>query len=223
LPADDTPIEGRVRNLEGKPVAGAVVTLQSVGGDPLTLPVRLRVTADAEGRYTLNGAPVRKGCTLRVEGPADEPYLATSVDVPNPAGVGPVSVDAKLKRGIWATVRVFDKTDKTTVAAQIQYFVLADNPHLKGVPDIQSVRFRRARIDDAGSRIAVLPGPGILAAKVMSFQHPFVSLVSPRAVPIAALPYQFRPQDYLGYVKIDPSADAKDVKCEIGLTRGTDE
>jgi len=222
--APSRPIAGVVRDVDtGKPVAGAVITLQTIGGDSLTLPVRLRAKADAEGRYALSGAPVRKRCTLRVEGPADQPYLTASVDVPNPAGGGPIAVDAKLKRGIWATVQVIDKTDKTAVGAEIDYFVMADNPHLKGVPDIRLVRSRRARVDDLSHRIAVLPGPGILAARVTSLQHPYVSLVSPRAVPIATLPYPFRRQDYMGHVKIDPAADAKEVKCEIGLTRGTDE
>jgi hypothetical protein len=220
--APSRPITGVIRDLDtGKPVPGAVVRLQTVGGSPLTLPVRIRATADAEGRYTLAGAPVRKGCELRVDGPADEPYLATEADVPNPAGGGPIPVDATLKRGVWATVRVIDKADKKPVAARLEYFALADNPHLKGVRAFFQSR-RGLRPEEDGYRIAILPGPGIVAARI-TWQHPFVSLVSPRATPIAAVPGPFRPQDYLGYSRIDPAADAKEVSVEIGLTRGTEE
>src|SRR5262249_42651965 len=94
--APSRPIRGVVRDVDsGKPAGGVVVRLSRVGGAALTIPARLRVTPDAEGRYPLSGAPIRKGCALAIDGPADQPYLATSVDVPNPAGGGPIAVDAK--------------------------------------------------------------------------------------------------------------------------------
>ncbi|HKB04378.1 MAG TPA: carboxypeptidase-like regulatory domain-containing protein, partial [Gemmataceae bacterium] len=214
------PVTGVVRDLDtGQPVPGAVVTLQGVGGPPDRRPVHVWTTADAEGRYTLTGAPVRKGCLLSVQAPADQPYLAAMVDVPNPAGGGPIPLDPTLKRGAWAKVRVFDKADKKPVLAQLSYFALADNPHLKGV---RTILARRAPREGDEYRIVILPGPGIVAANTWG-EHPFVSLVSRRAAPIAAWPFPFRPQDYLGYARINPAADAKEVTVEIGLTRGTDE
>ena len=103
----------------------------------------------------------------------------------------------------------------------VQYFIAADNPHLKGLQDIRVRPVRKARVTDETIRLAVLPGKGILAVQIHS-KHPFVTLSSPQAAPIAARPYGFRPQEFLGYVRIDPAADAKETKCQIGLTRGSE-
>jgi hypothetical protein len=215
-------IAGVVRDLDtGKPVPGAVVRLTSAGGIGFRTPERMTARTDAEGRYRLDGVPVRRDCAIAIDGPADLPYLATSAAVPREAGVGPVTLDLKLKRGIWAIVRVIDKTDNTPVAGDIQYFVPADNPHVKEVQNLRPVRARKGRVTDDSYRVAVLPGKGIVAVQIGG-DHPFVSLASPRAPFIDARPFSFRPRDYLAYVRIDPAVDAKEVKCEIGLTRGTE-
>jgi RNA polymerase sigma factor (sigma-70 family) len=220
--APSRPIVGVVRDLDtGKPVAGATIQLVSAGGLQFRTPERMTTRTDAEGRYKLNGAPVRRDCEISVDGPADQPYLAATLEVPGTPGLEAVTVDVKLKRGIWANVRVFDKADNSSVAGDLHYFIVADNPHLKGVSDLLVKRVRKARVTDETFRIPVLPGKGILAVQIHS-SHPFVTLASPKAQPVDAQPYGFRPQEFLGYVRIDPAADAKEVKCEIGLTRGTD-
>ena len=116
---------------------------------------------------------------------------------------------------------MFDKADNTTQAAEIEYFAIADNPNLKNLPTLRAMRVRRANINDEMIQLAVLPGPGIVAVRIPG-GHSFVSLSSPRAKLVAALPYSFQPQRYLGHAQIDPKSDAKDVKVEVGLTRGTE-
>jgi RNA polymerase sigma factor (sigma-70 family) len=220
--APSRPIVGVVRDLDsGKPVAGALVQLTSAGGIMFRTPERMTTRTDAEGRYKLMGAPVRRDCEIGVGGPADQPYLTASLEVPKTSGLEPVTVDVKLKRGIWANVRVFDKADNSPVFGDLHYFIGADNPHLKGVEDLRIKPVRKARVTDETLRIPVLPGKGIVAVQIHS-SHPFVTLASPRAKPIETRPYGFSPQEFLGYVRIDPASDAKEVKCEIGLTRGTD-
>jgi RNA polymerase sigma factor (sigma-70 family) len=220
--APSRPIVGMIRDMDtGKPLVGAVVQLTSAGGVEFRTPERIRTRTDAEGRYKLTGAPVRRDCEISVEGPADQPYLAAAVEVPKTPGLEAVTVDLKLKRGIWATVRVFDKTDNSPVAGDLHYFIAGDNPHLKDVPNLLVKRVRKVRVTDETFRIPVLPGKGILAVEIHS-SHPFVTTSSPRARPVDARPYGFRPQDYLGHARIDPAVDDKEVKCEIGLTRGTD-
>lgn len=220
--APSRPIVGIVRDLEtGKPVAGAVISIESVDRSHVSLPIHLRATADKEGRYRLAGAPVKRGVHLRVEGPADQPYLATSVEVPQPTGVGPVEVDAKLKCGIWATVRVLDKADKSAVTAEIVYFALTENPGLKDMPVLREARRQRVRIENAEYRVPVLPGPGILAVRI-PWDHNFALRGGRWSEAIPALPYPFRKMDYLGHVKIDPPADSKGVTCEIGLNSSDD-
>jgi RNA polymerase sigma factor (sigma-70 family) len=220
--APSRPIVGTVRDLDsGKPVAGATVQLVSAGGLQFRTPDRMTTRTDSEGRYKLNGAPVRRDCEISVDGPADQPYLAAMLEVQRTAGLEPVTVDVKLKRGIWANVRVFDKADNSSVAGDLHYFIVADNPHLKGVPDLLVKRVRKARVNDVTFRIPVLPGKGILAVQIHR-SHPFVTLASPKAQPVEARPFGFRPQEFLGYVRIEPATDATELKCEIGLTRGTD-
>jgi hypothetical protein len=220
--APSRPIVGVVRDADtGKPVPGAVVFLASAGDPSNRVPERMRARADTEGRYRLTGAPVRANCTLGIDGPADQPYLPARASVRGGPGLDPLTQDLALKRGVWATVRVFDRSDKSAVAGEVDYFVMADNPNAKNLPTLRPTRVRKARVEDETVRVAVLPGPGVVAVRV-PWQHPFVALTSPRAAPLDTLPYPFRAQNYLGHVKIDPGADAKEVKCEIGLTRGID-
>jgi len=220
--APSRPIVGVVRDLDtGKPVAGAVIAIESVDRTRVSLPVHIQVTADKEGRYKLTGAPVKVGVRLRIDGPADQPYLATSVEVPRAAGVGPVEVEAKLKRGVWATVRVFDKADKSAVTAEVHYFVLTENPNLKDLPTLRESRRQRVRIENAEYRVAVLPGPGLLAVRI-PWDHNFALRGGRRGEATPAVPYPFRKMDYLGHVKIDPPADSKGVTCEIGLNSSDD-
>ena len=216
-------VSGIVRDLDtGKPVVGALVSLRSVDPVGISVPVRVRTTTDKDGRYTLAGLPARKRCDVRVEGPADQPYLGAAFEVPRPAGVGPVDLDPKIKRGVWATVRVFDKADKQTIHAQVDYFVPVDSPNLAGLSELAFTQHAKRRLGPDGYRVAVLPGPGILAAKIQSGDHRYVSLASKRAGFVPAKPYSFSPQMYLSHMKIDVPADSKDAKYEIGLTRGED-
>jgi RNA polymerase sigma factor (sigma-70 family) len=221
--APSSPIAGVVRDLDtGKPVANAMVTLAAAGSDGLARkPERLWARTGADGKYRLTGVRVQRGCTLSVEGPADQPYLASMIEVPIVAGLAPITLDLKVKRGIWATVRVFDKADNSSQPCEVEYFAIADNPNLKNVPTLRPTQVRRANINDDTIRLAVLPGPGIVAVQIPG-RHSFVSLSSPRAKSIAAAPFSFQPQRYLGHMRIDPAADAKDAKVEIGLTRGTE-
>jgi RNA polymerase sigma factor (sigma-70 family) len=220
--APSRPIVGVVRDLNsGKPVAGAVVSIENVNRARVSRPVDIKVVADKEGRYRLAGAPVKGGVSLRVEGPADQPYLATSVEVPQAAGVGPVEVDAKLKRGIWATVRVLDKADKSAVTAEVHYFALAENPNLKDLSVMRAGRRQRVRIENAEYRVPVLPGPGILAVRI-PWDHNFVLRGGRRSEATPAVPYPFSKMDFLGHIKIDPPADSKGVTCEIGLNSSDD-
>jgi hypothetical protein len=56
------------------------------------------------------------------------PYFASEVDIPETAGLEPVTIEIKLKRGLWITGRVTDKATGKPVRAQVQYFPYASNP-----------------------------------------------------------------------------------------------
>jgi hypothetical protein len=220
--APSRPIAGVVRDFDtGKPVAGATVVLGSAGGVLSRKPERLQTRTDADGKYRLTGAPVRRDCVVSVIGPTDQPYLAANYDVPKPAGLEPIALDMKIKRGIWASVKVFDKTDNSVLAGELDYYVMRDNPNVAGIPTIRPIRLRKVNVSDEAFRVAVLPGPGVVAIQIPS-EHPYISLAGPQSKSLDTLPYGFQPQRYLAYTRINPKADDKEVKVEIGLTRGTE-
>jgi hypothetical protein len=138
--------------------------------------------------------------------------------VPKTAGLEPIALDVKIKRGIWATVRVFDKADNSAQAGELEYFVMRENPIAVDLPRMRHTRIRKARVSDETFRVAVLPGPGVVAIGIPG-EHPFNTLASPWSKSVNTLPYSFQPHRYLGHVRINPKADDKEVKVEIGLTR----
>src|SRR5262249_8541801 len=117
----------------GKPVAGAFIVCERFASGVVD---RHRVWAatDDKGRYTLTGLPVEKETILRVEPPDAEPYVAITAPVPDRAGLEPVPLDLKLKRGVWLSARVLDRETKQPVSAMVRYAANLENPHLKSVP-----------------------------------------------------------------------------------------
>ncbi|WP_431910039.1 MSCRAMM family protein [Nonomuraea jabiensis] len=93
-------LTGLVRDLEGKPVAGAVVVLTDVRGEVVTTG-----TTDAEGSYSLSGV-TSGGYTLAVSADSFRP-AAVPVEV---AGAGQTRQDVELRPGarIRGTVRAGD-------------------------------------------------------------------------------------------------------------------
>ena len=102
-------IVGVVRDADtGRPVPGAIVQSHRFAGNGLTGLAALRTRADAQGRYRLDGLPAGKGNALLARGPDDQPYLAAVAEVDTSTGDGPVELELKLKRGLWAEGRVTD-------------------------------------------------------------------------------------------------------------------
>ena len=103
------PIVGTVRDAaSGAPLAG--VTVEYRRGV-------LRAETDAAGKYRLVGMPKGKerGDSLVAVPDQDrQPYFrSAAVEVPDSPGLGPLSIDFKLTRGIWISGRVTDKETGT--------------------------------------------------------------------------------------------------------------
>jgi hypothetical protein len=143
LVKDDVPIVGRVRDLQGRPVAGASVRLHRVdtlerdawAGPPAA------VTTDEQGRFRLTGAGRDRGAVLIVSGPRIETKIVPVAT--NKAGDGkPVEVLAGPSKPIEGTVRAKD-TGKPLAGVWVYGNELAScNNH--------QVRFIRAVTDDKG-------------------------------------------------------------------------
>src|SRR5262249_541684 len=124
-----------------------------------------RTVAGPDGRYRLTGLPKGEGNVITGAPPEGQPYLMALCHVPDRAGLGPVTVDFALKRGVWIVGKVTDRATGKPVHAQVTYAAFADNPHLREVPDWTAEFHQQTRAADGTFRLVGLPGRGLIAAR----------------------------------------------------------
>ncbi len=114
LAKDDTPIKGRVLDLEGRPVAGAAVRVVrvAVGGDvhnslwqPSWAGLSADCATDRDGRFALSGVGRGRSVLLSIEGDRIENKLVATTTPAAGAGAE-VEVVAKPTKPVEGTVRV---------------------------------------------------------------------------------------------------------------------
>src|SRR5439155_10735924 len=129
------PVVGTVTDKDtGTPIPGAIIESYVIKGSDVAARDSHRAVADKEGRYKLLGMPKGDGHQIRIKPPADQPYLTTVARVADGPGLEEVTVDVKLKRGVWITGKVTDKVTGKPVPSWIQYAVFGDNPNLEEAP-----------------------------------------------------------------------------------------
>jgi RNA polymerase sigma factor (sigma-70 family) len=218
------PVVGVVRDKDtGKPIPGAVVKSEALAGNYVHGRDFIRTTADKEGHYRLVGLPKGQGNVIKAAGPDGQPYLSAERSVPDGVGVETVTVDCELKRGVWVEGKVTDKATGKPVTARVEYFVFADNPHLKDVAGL-AVHQSLHTGADGTFRFIGLPGRGLVAARGDGDRH---------LVGVGAEKYEkgtglgtlktSPPCDSVGYhtlveVEVAPGADS--VTCRVVLDPG---
>ena len=119
--APTRPIVGVVRDRDtGKPIRGVKLTANPY----------IEAVTDDQGRYRLAGLPksARYGGSIATETP-DQPYLKTIREVGDAPGLGPITLDIALKRGVWVEGHVTDAaTGRPVAGAVLEYFPMRDNP-----------------------------------------------------------------------------------------------
>jgi protocatechuate 3,4-dioxygenase beta subunit len=226
--APSMPVVGVVRDRDtGKPLAGASVRSYKLGNHPLHGRELLAVTTDAAGRYRLDGLPQGPGNQILVLPPADQPYLPVHADVPPAVGRAAVTVDLALKRGVWIEGRVTDKATGQPVRAQVEYFALDDNPHLRDCPGFEGTLVTAdvpsTTKEDGTFRVVGLPGPGVVALRAGDNY-----LLAPerddaegaRTQFLSAAPYHVLAANYQALARVDPPADAATVRRDATLDPG---
>ena len=63
-----------------------------------------------------------------------QPYLKVVKTLADSPGLGPITLDLTLKKGVWIEGRVTDKKSGKAVRGVVQYYPLASNPHLAHAP-----------------------------------------------------------------------------------------
>jgi RNA polymerase sigma factor (sigma-70 family) len=151
------PIRGVVRDQDtGKPLAGVHVEGGSKGGSDS------KALTDQEGRYELLGLAKAPRYTLVVK-PADGLTLQRRVELQDTPGLGALTGDVELVRGLTVRGRVTDQEGKPVGQARVEYHPLAPNPNVNARLAGPWRPCAEATTDPNGSyALTVLPGPGVI-------------------------------------------------------------
>jgi RNA polymerase sigma factor (sigma-70 family) len=224
--APGKPIVGVVRDRDtGKPIPGAVVTSFQRAGDPISARTDLRAVADREGRFRLLGMPKGEGNVIRAGPPENEPYLMATCRVEDTPGLGPVTVDFRLKRGVWLTGRVIDQVTRQPVRAGVEYVVFEDNPHRAEAPGLSVDLYLESRASDGTFRTVALPGRGLLAARARGDQYR-IAVGADKIKGLRAngsfhtYPHWLIATGYHRLVEVSPAPGAKELACDLLLDPG---
>jgi len=164
-------VRGVVRDkATGKPLPGVTVRASGTTFAALT---------NKDGRYEVLGCAKATKYTVearpgdaRPEGPV---YLSQVVEVEGTPGLGALTADVDLDRGIRATGRVTDAgTKKPVPGARVYYWPLPPNPHATGLRyDPNKGATAATATADGSFCLAVLPGHGLLGVNCPP-GHPYM-------------------------------------------------
>jgi hypothetical protein len=157
----------------GKPIAGVVVKSQHFappfqGYDPDGM---LQSVTDAQGLYKLNGFPKGSGNGLSVNPNDDQPYFSREEGIEDTPGLGPITLNVDLHRGVWVTGKVTDKATGQPVAARICYTTYLDNEHTFKIPafhreggmgHLEGSQLRYESKSDGTYRVVAVPGKAVI-------------------------------------------------------------
>jgi protocatechuate 3,4-dioxygenase beta subunit len=149
------PIRGVVRDKDtGKPLAGV-----AVGHYDDNPP---RTVTDQEGRYELLGMGKARQYVLDVN-PADGRYFRQRVRLADTPGLGALTADIELTRGLTVRGRVTDRATGQPVArARVEYHPLGGNPYANRLASVSKPCAQAATGPDGSYTITVMPGPGVI-------------------------------------------------------------
>ncbi len=166
-------VTGVVRDHSTKrPLAGVVVKSNTIAPHAgIDMRFLAQTVTDTQGRFTLAGLPKGEGNSILVIPGEYEPYIAMRREVPDLEGVGPVSLEFDLVRGVWIEGTVTDKlTGKPKRWSVVEYYPDAlENNTVASVPGLP-LRYASKHEHhpvitgaDGKFRIVGLPGHGYLA------------------------------------------------------------
>src|SRR5262249_7428586 len=136
---------------------------------------------------------------------------------PDDPGLQPVTVDVKLKRGVWITGKVTDKVTGKPVPSWIRYGVFEDNPNRRGAPGLTFEHDMKTRPEDATFRFVGLPGHGVVTAQGWAGRY----LRGIGGDRLKRLAPPFVGQGYFNTaVEISPEKGAEAVTCDLALDPG---
>jgi RNA polymerase sigma factor (sigma-70 family) len=221
------PVVGVIRDKDtGNALRGVTVQSYLLANNPLGRFELVRTTTDDKGHYRLVGLPKGKGNKILVIPPDDQPYLEAAAEVPDTPGFDPVTVDFRLKRGIWIEGRLTDKATGRPAPGEVYYLARIDNTfvrdctgyeplHIRPTPNVQK---------DGTFRVAGLPGPGLLAV-VRSSDH-YLSArerddeEGTRDTATKTIPDRVSTEGFQAQALIDPPPEVETFRRDVTLDPG---
>ena len=175
LAAPGRPVVGVAKDARThEPMAGVQVRSTALGLAPAAdAGGVLYCTTDEKGRFRLEGMPKQSG-NLIVAVPGDaQPYFTRIVAVKDATGLGPVTADIELHRGVWVAGKITDKKTGQPLSVRLAYSTYLTNKHTLGLPEFDRGvgpgvvpmppgGYRSA--PDGSYRLVAPPGKIILAA-----------------------------------------------------------
>jgi protocatechuate 3,4-dioxygenase beta subunit len=214
----------------GKPIAGAVVQMTTAFGNPFRF---LKTTTDAAGHYKLTGIPPKNsfGETdgVMASAPREAAYLQSVQPLDEKPGDQPVTRDFALKRGVLARGRITDKVTGKPIKANLDYFILEDNPHLNEYPPYGTVRAGMPYPCDENGvfEIVVMPGRGVLCARFGNDTYRLgVGIAKIKGLTeafpgtYAAKPHYLSAMNYNMLVEVDARPGDASVSADMQFERG---
>jgi RNA polymerase sigma factor (sigma-70 family) len=224
------PIVGVVRDKDTqKPLAGVLIQSDKLANYPFAGMHIVQATTDAKGRYRLTGMPKGEGNRIMAVPGNDQPYPLSAKEVPDSPGLAPVTVDFRLKRGVWIEGKITDKVTGQPVRGSVEYFAVYSNPNLANLRDYDGFdgaylpRVIGAK-EDGSYRLVGLPGPGMVAvwARDQYLRAPERDdEYGVKEAYLSTSPYHMtHPINYSAIARIDPARGVDAVKRDVTLDPG---
>jgi protocatechuate 3,4-dioxygenase beta subunit len=157
------PIRGVVRDkATGKPLAGAWVYVEYWVNPNYEVNPSAKALTDKEGRYELLGLAKSARYSLAVRPAAGQLYFQREVSIRDTPGLGPLTADIDMVRGLTVRGKVTDKaTGKPVAGAMVDYHPLYANPYVNK-PEFGKPRSEATTGPDGSYALTVVPGAGVI-------------------------------------------------------------
>jgi RNA polymerase sigma factor (sigma-70 family) len=219
-------INGVVRDrATGKPVAGVTVQSLMMAGSSRVESGLAKTTTGSDGKFTLTGMPKGAGNRLLVVPARGQPYLTSSVEVPDPYGVDPVAVDVQLERGISIEGVVRDRAGRPIPNVQVVYFANRFNDRVTHA----GYGARSAETPPTGAdgkfQVVGLPGTGYLVAVGRSASYLAATERTgdgaSEILQLDTVSFPARADGFHAVYELDVPRNASEFRQNITLERGT--
>src|SRR5262249_43376710 len=175
----------------------------------------------------LTGMPLGKGNKIMAVPGRDLPYPARSLDVPDSPGLGPVTVDIELRRGIWIEGKITDKMTGEPVRSGVEYLSMYTNPDLRDYPGYHGAGGFMEGVfakEDGSFRVVRVPAPRLVAVPGRQgylTANGGDATEGTRTSPSDTAPYAITPPaSYGALARIDPPRGSDSVRRVVTLDPG---